>query len=131
MRLLIVEDDESHALIMLDMLRASGVDASNTTRVRSTREAVQELRSSSFDVITLDLGLPDSNGTDAVLRLVNEGRRTPVVVVSSSAGAQTILEAVRSGARDYLVKGKFDSSRLMQVLEAAASWGSRLKELPG
>ncbi len=127
MKLLVVEDVEGDAFLIRDML--SGVLPADIVWAQSIKEALANLRSPKFDVITLDLVLPDSQGVEAIPSLLKEGHETPIVIVSGSYQPQVILAAIRAGARDYLVKGKFDAPRLMAVLEAVAAWGGHLKEL--
>ena len=60
---------------------------------------------------------------------MRSGEDTPIVVLSGSSQAQTVLAAVRAGARDYLIKGKYDAPRLISVLAKAAEWGRQVSRL--
>ena len=57
-----------------------------------------------FDVILLDLTLPDSQGLDSLVRLAAEAPAIPIVVLTNTKDAGLALEAIRAGAQDYLVK---------------------------
>ncbi len=129
MRVLLVEDCYDDALLTTQMLVDSGVQQADVVCVRSLAEALRFLHESEFDVIALDLHLPDSRGADSVSRLLQGGNGTPIVVLSGSEDAQTILAAVRAGARDYLIKQKYDPPRLMSVLEKAAAWNAKVSRL--
>jgi PAS domain S-box-containing protein len=66
---------------------------------------LETLRGRTFDLVLLDLGLPDSQGLDTFQRLHEEFPSMPVVVLSGLMDERMALEAVQAGAQDYLVKG--------------------------
>ncbi len=129
MRVLLVEDCDDDAVLTTDMLVQAGLERALVVRAFSVGDARRCVRESDFDVIALDLHLPDSRGAESVSRLIQEGNDTPIVVLSGSGEAQTVLAAIRSGARDYLIKGKYDAERLIDVLRKAAEWGVQVGKL--
>jgi DNA-binding NtrC family response regulator len=78
---------------------------------RSVREARAGLASTRADLILLDLSMPDEGGISLLRSLREGGDTTPVLVVSALDTARTAVDALQSGAADYLVKG-FDISEL-------------------
>ena len=69
-----------------------------------------------MDVVLLDLGLPDSQGLETFVRARRGAPNEPIVVISGLDDERLALEAVRSGAQDYLVKGRIEGHLLARVL---------------
>lgn len=100
-RILIVEDEERIASFVEKGLRANGFA---TTVVGHGIRALALTSDHSFDLVILDLGLPDLDGLE-VLRLVRErGSDVPVVIVTARDGAQAIVAGLEGGADDYVTK---------------------------
>jgi light-regulated signal transduction histidine kinase (bacteriophytochrome) len=72
-----------------------------------------------FDVLLLDLGLPDSQGLATFDRVNRQAPRMPIVIFSGAMDEQLGVEAVAHGAQDYLVKGQIDSFRLKRAIHYA------------
>lgn len=104
-RVLMVEDNAADARLVTEFLLESEPRRFAVTNVRLLREARETLRSDGFDVIILDLGLPDSEGLDTLRQIRAEAARTPIIVLTGLDDESTGIEAVNSGAQDYLVKG--------------------------
>lgn len=100
-QILLVEDDPTHALLMRERLRTLGGDI----EVAGTRAAALEaLGRHRFDVLVLDVELPDGSGFD-VHAAVRDRRDAPAVVfVTSDDLAEHAVAAIRGGAYDYVVK---------------------------
>ena len=88
-------------------------------RVDRLDDALARLAHSGVDVVLLDLGLPDSQGLDTFVRARRGAPNEPIVVISGLDDEQLALEAVRSGAQDYLVKGRIEGQLLARVLRYA------------
>src|SRR5207244_12730207 len=71
------------------------------------------------DVVALDLGVPDGQGLETFVRAGRGAPHEPIVVISGLDDEQLALEAVRSGAQDYLVKGRIEGQLLARVLRYA------------
>src|SRR5260221_281393 len=113
-RVLIVEDDPALLRALRITLRARGYDV----RVASAgREALAEARHRPPDVVVLDLGLPDLDGTE-VIRELRGWSSTPVIVLSGRAGSEDKIGALDAGANDYVTK-PFDMEELLARLRAA------------
>ena len=113
-KVLIVEDERSISNFISMVLTANGYD---TIIVRSGEEALAMISSHCPDLILLDLGLPDMDGME-VLRSVRKWSNLPVVVVSARQHEQDKVDALDSGADDYLVK-PFGTSELLARIRAA------------
>ncbi len=118
LRLLVVEDNPAD----VELIRAKleGVAASRAFVIESVGRLSAALRRrKSADVVLLDLGLPDTNGLDGVMRLVSEAPEMPVVVLTGREDADLGLRAVREGAQDFLLKDKVDGALLDRSLRYA------------
>ena len=113
-KVLIVEDEQSISNFISMILTANGYD---TIVVRSGEEALTMISSHCPDLILLDLSLPDMDGME-VLRSVRKWSNLPVVVVSARQHEQDKVDALDSGADDYLVK-PFGTSELLARIRAA------------
>jgi two-component system, OmpR family, response regulator RegX3 len=101
MRVGVLEDDVDHALMVTQVLFAEGHGAEvYTTGARFLQAMVRE----SFDVLVLDWMLPDMTGIEVLDWLRQLQDRTPVLFLTSRDAEEDIVEALRHGADDYLVK---------------------------
>lgn len=121
MRVLLVEDDCVDAENVGRMLRwAKAERGVEVIRSRSLMAALEELRSGrSFDLVLLDLGLPDSRGLEAARRIREAAPDLPVVVLTGRHDQSLAVEAVRQGAQDYLVKGEVQGDTLVRAMRYA------------
>ncbi|HEY7280563.1 MAG TPA: response regulator transcription factor [Actinomycetota bacterium] len=101
MRLLLVEDEDRIASFVHKGLVAHGytVERVATGAEASTRAATRE-----FDLLILDLGLPDVDGLDVLRGWRDRGIRTPVVILSARGEVRDRVEGLELGADDYLAK---------------------------
>jgi len=111
-RVLLIDDDADFAESLRELIGREGFEC---VAANSLREARNWLNESEFDVLLVDLELPDGNG----LELLHErgSTRGDFVVITGYASVDTAVEALREGATDYLTK-PFDRARLRAVLGA-------------
>jgi PAS domain S-box-containing protein len=104
LRVLLVEDSEDDALLLLRELRRSGYE---TTAERvDTAEAMRSaLERQSWDIVIADYVIPGFGGLPALKLLQDMGFDIPVIMVSGMMGEETAVAAMKAGANDYLVKG--------------------------
>src|SRR5688572_16160478 len=81
--------------------------------------AVRRLGTQAFDVVLLDLNLPDSHGIETFTRLHASVPRIPVVILSGLDDRSLASKAVRQGAQDYLVKSEVSPSLLLRAIRYA------------
>ncbi|BDE71517.1 transcriptional regulator [Delftia sp. 670] len=116
MRLLLVEDD----LDLGNGVRiALGDHAMDVVWVRRLSDALRTLEQHSFEMVLLDLGLPDGDGISLLTRLRREWRRLPVLILSARDSLHDRLHGLDSGADDYLVK-PFALAELVSRVRALA-----------
>jgi len=116
MRILLIEDDASLGEAVRDHIAA---EAHAVDWVRSIGDAEAALAGVDFDLVLLDLGLPDGRGLDFLTRLRARGSTTPVIIVTAMDQISWRIEGLNAGADDYLVK-PFDLSELSARLAAVA-----------
>jgi len=115
-RVLLIEDDTSDERLICEMLTmAASADFHFECRNRlSTGLAC--LVEGQFDVVLMDLSLPDSEGYDSFDRINSRSPGIPIVVLSGLDDEVIALRAVKEGAQDYLVKGDFNSKILERAI---------------
>jgi two-component system, OmpR family, response regulator QseB len=108
MRILLVEDDE----LLGDGVRAGLVQNGYTVDwVKDGQSAIQALKSDTFEIIVLDLGLPRRSGLEVLSTLRREGIKTPVIILTARETVEDRIKGLDAGADDYVVK-PFDLSEL-------------------
>ncbi len=106
LKVLLVEDSLSDAALLQESLLQEGGGAFKFALAESWAEAVAQLKEKSFDVLLLDLTLPDTRGRETFVRARAEVPDLPIVVMTGQADEAVGLEAVRHGIQDYLIKGQ-------------------------
>ncbi|WP_407561600.1 response regulator transcription factor [Streptomyces sp. 184] len=118
MRLLLVEDDDHVATALSAVLARHGFEVG---MAHSGQEALQELLHSElapFDVVLLDLGLPDQDGFEVCGR-IRKLTGTPVIMVTARADVRSRIHGLNLGADDYVVK-PYDTGELLARVHAVA-----------
>jgi signal transduction histidine kinase len=120
-KLLLVEDNPGDAgLVRLALEEASGPEWNfELLPVERLSEAVEALKQHSFDLVLLDLSLPDAHGVDTMVRMRNAAPMLPIVIMTGLDDQALAIEAMRKGAQDYLVKGRVDSAWLARAVRYA------------
>jgi PAS domain S-box-containing protein len=117
-RILIVEDNAMDSSLLAKMLR-HGHEEFDIVRCERLAEAVAHLTEEHFHAVISDLTLPDSQGIATFSRLHDIAGPAPIIVISGTDDEQLALAAVREGAQDYLVKGRFDAAGLRRAIQYA------------
>lgn len=99
--ILIAEDEQRIGSFLEKGLRGAGY---LTTTTDSGRTALLLARSGSFDLLVLDLGLPDLDGSEVLQRLRDEGSDLPVIVLTARDSVQDTVASLEGGANDYMAK---------------------------
>jgi DNA-binding response OmpR family regulator len=123
MRVMLVEDDDMIAQGLQTALRQNGFAVDWTS---DGKNAAAALKSSTFDLVLLDLGLPRLDGIDVLRELRQAGDATPVIILTARDEIQHRIAGLDAGADDYIVK-PFDldevTARMRSVLRRAAGRG--------
>ncbi len=112
-RVAVIEDDPVMRGILCDAIDASG-DMRLAGKVDNVAAASIMIDAGGYDVLLCDLGLPDGSGIDLIRRESQTGRDTDILVITMFANQKNVLNAVRAGARGYLLKDE----RIEDCIEA-------------
>jgi DNA-binding response OmpR family regulator len=121
-RVLIVEDNTPLAMLMVHVLSLAGCEVHAAHTGKKGMELAQENK---FDLITLDINLPDANGFEICNELKQRhiSRHTPIIFISAQQGEKDLQKGFELGAADYITK-PFDPAglvpRLLSHVKAAA-----------
>ena len=115
-KVLLIEDNLAEARLMRELLKESPAKQFELAHVQRLREALDQLHEDCFDVVLLDLTLPDSAGLGSLIPLLKTVPSLPIVVLTNTNDDDLALEAVRQGAQDYLVKRQVNSGVLIRSL---------------
>lgn len=118
-KVLLVEDNPADARLVREMFLEIKASEFELVQVESLKAGLNVLESDVFDVMLLDLSLPDSQGLNAVNHILSIAPHLPIVVLSGIDDAELSLQAVQTGAQDYLVKGQGDGNLLSRALRYA------------
>ncbi|MBI2479692.1 MAG: response regulator [Planctomycetia bacterium] len=112
-QVLLVEDSQLDAKLVIHLLEAVQSPRFHVRRAEQLSDAVQLLSQHDFDVILLDLMMPDCNGLEGLERLSDDAPDLPIIVLTGVNDEGVALEALRRGAEDYLVKDEAISDSLL------------------
>ncbi len=108
---LLVEDDERIRCELLEALRKDGYEVSVSVSLAGARAMLDK----NYDLVLLDLGLPDGDGLDLCQDLRDAGRGVPVIILTARDGADERVRGLDLGADDYVVKPFHVSELLARV----------------
>lgn len=100
-KILIVEDDPQITKILKLNLKLSGFETDNSTTIQ---DAWNKIGQNEFDLILMDIGLPDGSGIDLCKKIRESGKDVPIIFLSALTDEATVVKGIKSGADDYLRK---------------------------
>jgi signal transduction histidine kinase len=120
-KILLIEDNLAEARLLQEFLKEAGEKRFYLDHVQRLTDAVRLLetepyQSQGYDVILLDLTLPDSQGLESLKPLLSRAPNLPIVVLTNTNDDTLAIEAVRQGAQDYLVKRHVSRELLVRSL---------------
>lgn len=116
---LLVEDNTGDIKLLKHMLQEVASDNVALTCVTRLAQALSCLNEIRFDLILLDLGLPDSSGLDTLVKLIPHISHIPIFVLTGVDDEALGEAAIEAGAQDYLVKGQIAGPRLWRMMRYA------------
>lgn len=118
-RVLLVEDSPGYARLIQEMLRDADTVRFDLSYANCLADGIAFLNGGSPDVVLLDLSLPDSTWPGTLLDVLAKAPDVPVVVLTGFDDSEMAVQAVQSGAQDYLVKGHIDTNLLVRTIRYA------------
>jgi len=116
---LLVEDNIGDAFLLKDKLADNQEIEFNLNHVERLAQAIQCLQQETFDLVLLDLNLPDSHGLKTFLALEKIVPHIPIILLTGMNDESLALKAVREGAQDYLIKEKATTKILIRSVNYA------------
>lgn len=117
--ILLIEDNPADARLVEIYLNESTLLIPKISRVAELKKGLFMLEESDYDVVLLDLTLPDSSGFDTVKTILNEFPSQTVIVMTGLEDDTVAINSVKAGAQDFIVKGQFDSNLLSRTITYA------------
>jgi PAS domain S-box-containing protein len=119
LNVLLIEDNPGDARLIRLMLDEAAGEPCHVEIAARLSEGLRRLGEWRFDVVLLDLSLPDAQGLDTFLRAQAQAPAVPIVVLSGLDDEALAVRAVQAGAQDYLVKGHVDGDLLVRAMRYA------------
>ncbi len=127
--ILLVEDNPGDVVLFKKLIREGVEWECDVACASQLSEAIEKLHSGLFDIVMLDLSLPDSHGLDTLAQLKTFRPNTSIIVLTGLQDEAAGLEAVRAGAQDYLIKGQINGPLLQRSIRYAIERGKLRQEL--
>ena len=118
-KILLVEDNPADADLLAELLEVSVGVEWELVSVEFLHSAIAHLSKHPFDIVLLDLSLPDSHGLETLTRLRKVAPDTAMVVMTGMDDEVLGLKSVRLGAQDYIVKGQITTQLLVRTIRYA------------
>ncbi len=109
--ILVAEDEENTRRATLRSLQLAGYYVEGAA---NGSEAIKKLNENDFDLLLLDIRMPDMDGIEVMKRLEKTGRSIPIIILTAYATLESAISAVKAGAVDYLIKPQ----HIQEILEA-------------
>jgi len=124
MKVLIVDDSAVMRKMLMDALLKAGI--TNIGQAPDGREAVDAVLEDKYDLVLMDWNMPRMTGIEALREIRSKGIYVPVIMVSTESEKSRILEALKAGANNYIVK-PFTAEIIAEKIKDTMSSGARKK----
>src|SRR5438128_1873975 len=101
-KILLVDDDNELRSLLVEQLQHDG--EFTTAEATTAEEALKRLKSEHFDLVLLDVGLPDMDGRQACVEMRAGGLKAPVIMLTAADSENDTVRGLDAGANDYVVK---------------------------
>ena len=130
MLILLVEDSEDDARIVKELLWLEPAAADyEFIHAKTYAKAIEQIDTHEFDLILLDLSLPDAEGLELVSNINAKAPKAGIVVLTGHADSDSAVEALHKGAEEYLVKMDLTSQELLRCIRYAFERHSSRREI--
>lgn len=102
MKVLIVDDSAVMRKVVMDALMKS--DITNVGQAPDGEEAVKAVTENTYDLVLMDWNMPKMSGIEAVREIRGKGISVPIIMVTTESEKARVLEALKAGANNYIVK---------------------------
>ncbi|MFL5729690.1 MAG: PAS domain S-box protein, partial [Cytophagaceae bacterium] len=115
-RILAIEDNPGDLFLLEEILSLVKSFRSEITNTTSLNSSLQILKENNYDVILLDLTLPDSSGLKTFTKIHSAYPEIPVIILSGLPESEIAIQSVKAGAQDYLVKGEVSATLIEKTI---------------
>ena len=129
LKILLIEDNLAEARLLQEFIKLTKSQNFGLVHVQRLQDGINQLNSQKYDVILLDLTLPDSQGLSSIPQLLQQNPSNPIIVLTNTNDEELGIEAVRQGAQDYLVKRHVNPDTLVRSVRYAVERKQFLEEL--
>ncbi len=124
-KILLVDDEKILREVLEDFLK----DKDYEVEIAETgSQALELLKKNSFDLVILDISLPDGNGLELIPKIKEFQPEIGIILISAYAGVKSVVSAIKQGAFDYLIK-PFDGDELLLTIEKFLQFRSLRSEV--
>jgi PAS domain S-box-containing protein len=128
-KVLLVEDNPGDVALLTITLTEEWEGGISIETVSRVSVALERLEAGGFDVVLLDLTLPDAQGVEALVQLQAHATRVPIIVQTGLDDDELAVKAMQLGAQDYIAKGKPDGRLLVRRIRQAIERTRTAREL--
>jgi signal transduction histidine kinase len=129
LKILLIEDNLAEARLLKEFIKLTKSQHFSLVHVQKLQDGINQLNSEKYDVILLDLTLPDSQGLASIPQLLKQNPSNPIIVLTNTNDEELAIEAVRQGAQDYLVKRHVNPDTLVRSVRYAIERKQFLEQL--
>lgn len=115
--ILVIEDNIGDFVLLEHFLQVAKLPIDHLAHATNLAKGFQFIEERSFDLVLVDLTLPDSTGVESVVQLNKLIPSTPIVVFSGLSTIEIATQCIAVGAQDYLLKGEFDEKLLAKAIQ--------------
>jgi two-component system chemotaxis response regulator CheY len=115
-KIMVVDDAGFIRLMLSDMLKSEGYDV--VAAASNGLEAIQYYKQYHPDLVTMDITMPDMDGIEALEEIIKINPKAKVIMCSAMGQQKMVIDAVRVGAKDFIVK-PFQKERVVDAINKA------------
>jgi len=126
-RVLLIEDNPGDVRLISEMLQEVKERKTIFEHSGTLTQGLQALSKNEFNILLLDLNLPDSKGFETYIKVYTQYPQIPIIILTGTNDEELAMKSVRTGAQDYLIKGQIDSMLLSRSISYAIERAGLLK----
>ena len=124
MKVLIVDDERAIRYSLKEILE---MESYQVETAENGREGLEKAGKEKYDAILCDIKMPEMDGTDMLVKIIEEGIESPVIMISGHADITTAVDCIKKGAFDFIEK-PLDLNRILITLKNATDKATLVKE---
>jgi two-component system chemotaxis response regulator CheY len=118
MKTLVVDDSTTMRKILINILATAGI--TDVQQASDGQQAVEAVGAEEYNLILMDWNMPNMLGIDALKAIRAAGKQVPIIMVTTEAEKSRVLEALRAGANNYIIKPFKPEAIISKIQETLA-----------